>query len=163
MNVKVRGMSKKNTIRVFFLPEDLPNELELAKKGFKYRVEKMLNPSVDIFGIPAMKKLSKEIFDWQNESSFDHLIVYATIPPHLPKSFNNSNGMRKWKSFVFNKLGEKYKIPEWIEVSKIFETSGKLFTEICKAARKRDRKQISDLLIEAAYIEEKAYMLLQST
>jgi len=162
MNVEVKGISKKNTIRVFFLPEEIPDEFELANKGFKYRVEKMLNPPVDIFGIPAMKKLSKEIFNWEDESSFDHLIIYATIPPHLPRSFNNSNGMRAWKSFVLREFGEKYKIAEWIEASRLFDTSGKLFTEICKAACKRDRKQISNLLVEAANIEERAYILLRS-
>jgi len=159
LNVNVPGMSKKNTIRIFELPKNLPSELELAEKGFKFRANKMLYPPIKIFGIPAMRKFAKEIFNWNDKESFEHLIIYATTPPELPKNFKKSDGMRFWKSEVLKVLGEKYNNKQWIEQSKMFEESGKLIIEICKAASKQDRKMISNLITEVANIEEKAYKL----
>lgn len=162
LNVNVPGMSRKNTIRVFHIDKELPDELELAKKGFNFRAEKMLNPPVSLLGIPAMKKLSKEIFDWKDPESFKHLVMYATVPPHVPKKFDNSNGMRKWKSAVLKSLGEKYGIAGWVEAANLFTRSGELITDICKAALQFDRSLISGLILKVAEIEEKAYRLIQT-
>lgn len=161
LNVNVPGMSKKNTIRAFDFPRKLPSELEIAKKGLSFRAKKMLNPPVKLFGIPAMKKLAKEIFDWEDKESFEHLVIYATTPPELPKTFEKSDGMRFWKSRVLKELGERYKIDKWLKVSDMFQKSGKLITEICKAAAKQDREKISNLILEVANIEEEAYQILR--
>lgn len=163
LNINLPAMSKRNTIRTFILPEKLPNELEIAKKGLKLRVEKMLNPPSSIFGIPAMKKLAAEILDWQNNASFEHLITYATIPPHIPKSFDNSDGMRQWKTVIFKYLGEKYNISQWKEASIIFSSSGEIFKKICQAASLRKKETISKLLLKAIRFEEKAYRLLSQS
>lgn len=61
LNVKVPGMSKRNTIRAFALPQRIPSEVEVAEKGFSYKAERFLNPPVRLFGIPAMRKLADEI------------------------------------------------------------------------------------------------------
>jgi hypothetical protein len=162
LDVNVPGMSKKNTIRTFILPRELPTEFEIAKKGLNYRAAKMLNPPVALLGIPAMRKLAKEIFNWGDNGSFDHLVTYATIPPHLPKTFENSNGIRLWKSRVLKELGEKYKQENWLQVSEMFEQSGSLIIDICKAAMRKDRNLISELILKVADIEEKAYNLIKT-
>ncbi len=161
LNVNVPGMSRKNTIRTFVLPRKLPSELEIAKRGLKFRAEKMLNPPVKLFGIPAMKKLAKEIFDWKDKRSFEHLVIYATTPPELPKVFNKSDGMRFWKSQVLKELGEKYKIDQWLKVSEMFQESGKIIIDICKAALKQDKDKISDFILRVADIEMRAYKILE--
>jgi hypothetical protein len=161
LNVNVPAMSKKNTIRTFVLPRNLPSELEIAQNGLSFRTEKMLKPSVKLFGIPAMKKLAKEIFDWKNKESFEHLVIYATTPPELPKTFEKSDGMRFWKSQVLKKLGKKYKIDKFLKVSEMFQESGKLIIDICKAAMKQDRKKISNIILRVADIEEEAYKILK--
>lgn len=160
LNVNTPGMSRKNTFRVFSLPDKLISELDAAKKGFNYRAQKMLNPPVILIGIPAMRKLAREIFDWKDEGSFNHLITYATIPPHIPKTFENSNGMRQWKSQVLRALGEKYNISGWVKTADLFDKSGKLIIELCKSASKRDRASISELILKVADIEEEAYKIL---
>jgi len=160
LNVNTPGMSRKNTFRVFLLPDNAQSELDAAKKGFYYRSQKMLKPSARVLGIPAMRKLSKEIFNWEDESSFNHLITYATIPPHLPKKFDNSDGMRQWKSKVLRELGNKYGIDAWRKTADMFDESGKLIIELCKAASKRDKDLMSGLLLKIADIEESAYMVL---
>lgn len=161
LDVNVPGMSKKNTIRAFTLPDKLPSEIDAARKGLNIRAEKMLNPPVNMLGIPAMKKLSREIIKWENNKCFDHLATYATVPPLLPKTFENSHGMRFWKAKVLKELGKKYKMDNWISAAELFKDSGKLIMDICKAAIKRDKNSISDLILKVATIEEEACRLIK--
>lgn len=162
LDVNVPGMSKKNTIRIFVMPEKLPGEFEIAKMGLNLRAEKMLNPPVNLFGIPAMIKLSKEILNWNDENCFNHLVMYATVPPHIPKNFNNSNGMRFWKADIMQELGKKYNISNWVRASELFRQSGEIIIDICKAAMKQNRQLISDLIFKVAGIEEDAYKLIRT-
>jgi len=162
LSVNVPGMSKKNTIRTFELPEDLPSELEIAKKGLKFRAEKMLNPLVKLFGIPAMRKLVQEIFNWDDKGSFEHLIIYATTPPQLNGTLERSDGMRFWKSQVLKELGGKYNRKEWQEVADIFYESGKLIIEICRAAKQQNKEKIAETLARVANREEEAYQILRA-
>lgn len=161
LDINVPGMSKRNTIRIFHIDKRLPSEYEITRKGLEFRAEKMLNPPVNIIGIPAMRKLSKEICSWDDDASFNHLITYATIPPHIPKNFNNSNGMRVWKSRVLQELGAKYNEKCWQKAAAIFEESGGIIREICKAALKRDRSSISNLILKVASLEEEAYKIIK--
>jgi hypothetical protein len=161
LGVKVPGMSKKNTIRTFVLPEKLPTELEVARKGFSYKAEKFLNPPVKLFGVPAMRRLAEEIFEWDNKKCFEHMATYATTPPMLPKTFENSHGMRFWQADVLNTLGRKYGIDEWVETSTLFRRSGEEIIDLSKASLEQDRQQISEDLTKIADIEEKAYESLK--
>jgi hypothetical protein len=77
LNVNVSGMSRKNTYMVFEIPSKFISELELAEKGLTHKAERMHNPPVSLLGIPAMRKLAKEIPDWTNEECFKHLVAYA--------------------------------------------------------------------------------------
>lgn len=56
----------------------------------------------------------------------------------------------------------RYKVGNWIKASELFSKSGKLIIDICKSAMNRDKKAISDLLLEVADIEERAYQLVKS-
>ena len=59
INVNVPGLSKRNTYRVFKTPDLIPDEIEVADKGFDHKARHMLKPPVSMFGIPAMRKLAK--------------------------------------------------------------------------------------------------------
>lgn len=160
LDVNVPGMSKKNTIRAFALPPSLPSEVEIARKGLALRAAKMLNPPVKMFGIPAMRKLAKEITGWKDQACFEHLVTYATTPPELPRTFEQSDGMRSWKSKVLRELGKKYHIEAWTRASAMFEESGTLIKGLCRAALKQDRASVSALIARIADIEEAAYGLM---
>jgi hypothetical protein len=43
----------------------------------------------------------------------------------------------------------------------MFQESGKLIIDICKAAMKQDRKKISNIILRVADIEEEAYKILK--
>jgi hypothetical protein len=161
LDVNVPGMSKKNTMRTFTLPQKLPSEFDVAKKGFAYKAERFLNPPVKLFGLPAMRKLADEIFEWNNIKCFEHMATYATAPPLPPKTFENSHGMRFWQADVLNALGNKYNLRSWTEASKLFRRSGEEIMKLCKAALEQDKQRISGALTVIAEIEERAYKLLK--
>ena len=161
LDVNVPGMSKKNTVRTFTLPQKLPSEFDVAKKGFAYKAERFLNPPVKLFGLPAMRKLADEIFEWNNIKCFEHMATYATAPPLPPKTFENSHGMRFWQADVLSALGNKYNVRSWTEASKLFRRSGEEIMKLCKAALEQDKQRISEALTVIAEIEERAYKLLK--
>jgi len=163
MNVNVPGMSKKNTIRAFTLPEKIPSEFEVGKKGFSYKAERFLNPPVRLFGIPAMRRLADEIFDWNDKKCFEHMVIYATTPPLLPKTFEKSHGMRFWQADVLKKMGERYGISSWTEASMLFRESGDKIMKLCGAALRQEKEHISEILMEIADLEEQAYKMLKGT
>jgi len=162
LDVKVPGMSKRNTIRAFTLPENIPSEFEVAKKGFSYKAERFLHPPVSLFGVPAMRKLADEIFEWDNKKCFEHMVTYATTPPLLPETFENSHGMRFWQADVLKTLGDKYTVSNWTEASILFRQSGKKIMKLCEAVLKQDKQEVSDILVEIADVEEQAYRMLKN-
>jgi len=162
LDVNVPGMSKRNTIRKFNLPEKLPSEFEVAEKGFCYKAERFLKPPIKLFGIPAMRRLADEILEWDNKKCFEHMVTYATTPPLLPKTFENSHGMRFWQADVLNVLGTKYSVDVWTEASALFRRSGEKIKKLCEEALKQNRQDASNSLAEIAEIEEQAYRLLKT-
>jgi len=162
LNVKVAGMSRKNTFRTFKFPNRLPSELEVARKGFVMKAEQMLKPRVRMFGIPAMRKLVKEITTWKSRDCFEHLITYATTPPQLPSNYEHSDGMRQIQANVLMSLGEKYSINEWVNASKSFKESAALIKKLCMAAAEQDAPKCSKLITQIAGVEEEAYSLLKT-
>jgi hypothetical protein len=161
LDVTVPGMSKRNTIRTFTIPAKIPSELEVAKKGFASKAERFLHPPVKMFGIPALRKLAKDILEWDNTKCFEHLATYATTPPLLPETFENSHGMRWWQADVLNTLGRKYHVETWTESARLFRRSGEQIMQLCEAAVRQERQRASDLLVEIANIEEHAYRTLK--
>jgi hypothetical protein len=162
LGINVQGMSKRNTIRTFTLPEILQSEFEVAKTGFSYKTERFLNPPVKLFGIPAMRKLADEILEWDNKKCFEHMVTYATTPPLLPKTFENSHGMRFWQATVLDALGNKYNVRVWTEASTLFTRSEERIKKLCEAALNLNRQGASEHLLEIAEIEEQAYRLLKA-
>lgn len=162
IDVNVPGMSKRNTIQTFTLPTKIPSEFEVAKKGFSYKAQRFLNPPVKLFGIPAMRKLAEEIHGWHNKKCFEHMITYATTPPLLPKTFENSHGMRLWQAEVLQVVGNKYNVNNWTEASTLFRQSGEEIKKLCEHALKQNKQEASNSLLEIADTEEKAYMLLNT-
>jgi hypothetical protein len=160
LNVKVPGMSRKNTFRVFKFSESIPSEFEVAKRGFIRKAEQMLKPPVKMFGIPAIRKLAQEINTWNDSECFTHLVTYATTPPQVPSTFEHSDGMRLVQANVLETLGQKYGIKEWTDASIRFRQSGSLIIDVCKAAMKKDTQTCSEFLKQIADIEEEAYRML---
>lgn len=161
LNVSTPGLSKKNTYRVFTLPQKLPSELDIAEKGFAYKAQQMLKPPVSMFGIPAMRKLAKDIGNWKNDSCFNHMVAYAGMsPPLIAEDLSNNDGLRFQKANLLSQMGDKYNRQQWPEAAHLFRQSGESIIELCHAALKRNIDTCSSLLTRIAELEERAYRLL---
>jgi hypothetical protein len=161
LNVNTPGLSKKNTYRVFTLPSKPPSELEIAEKGFKYKANSMLKPPVSMFGIPAIRKLAKEITDWTNLSCINHMVAYAGLtPPLIAEDLSNNDGLRFQESNLFRDMGLKYNRKQWLEAAELFRQSGESIIELCRAALALDMNGCSEFLKQIADLEEKAYKTL---
>ena len=161
LDVNVPGMSKKNTSRVFQLPQKMPAELEIADNGFTYKARRMLKPPVSMFGIPAIRKLAKEIIFWADRDCFRHMVAYAGLtPPLIAEDLSHNDGLRFEQARVFGDLGQKYKRKEWSGASILFRKSGDLIVKLCERALEYDGRGCSAFLKEIADIEEEAYTAL---
>jgi hypothetical protein len=161
LDVNVPGMSKRNTYRIFRLPHRIPDELEVAEKGFAYKAGRMLKPPVSMFGIPAMRKLAKEIVHWTDNDCFRHMVAYAGLtPPLISADLSHNDGLRFEQARVFGELGKKYQRKEWSNASTLFKKSGELILKLCERALEYDGGGCSGFLEEIADTEEKAYTSL---
>ena len=161
LNVNVPGMSRKNTYRIFRLPQKMPSELEVAGKGLAYKAGRMLKPPVSMLGIPAMRKLAKEITTWEDKSCYNHMVAYAGLtPPLIAEDLSHNDGLRFEQARVLKALGQKYHNTEWSKASNLFTKSGELIIELCKTALDYEGSACSKLLDRIADIEEEAYRYL---
>ena len=161
LDVNVPGMSKKNTFRVFQLPQKMPTELEIANKGFTHRARRMVNPPVRMFGIPAMRRLAKEIVSWSNRDCFRHMVAYAGLtPPLISRNLCHNDGLRFEQARVLRDLGQRYHRNEWGEAAALFRKSGELIVKLCQRALEYDGRGCPTFLRMIADIEEEAYTTL---
>lgn len=161
LDVSVPGMSKKNTFRIFQLPKKIPTELEIADKAFSYKARRMLKPPVSMFGIPAMRKLAKEIVSWVNMDCFRHMVAYAGLtPPLIAEDLSHNDGLRFEQARVFESFGQRYQRNEWSDASILYRKSGGLIVELCERAVEYDGRGCSVLLNEIADAEQEAYTAL---
>jgi len=161
LNVNVPGMSKKNTSRIFRLPQSMPSELEIAERGLAYKTSRMLKPPVSMIGIPGMRKLAKDIITWEDKACYNHMVGYAGLtPPLVAEDLSHNDGLRFEQARLFKVLGQKYQRKEWSETSNLFAKSGELIIELCEKALKYDGNACSELLERIAGVEEEAYRCL---
>jgi len=161
LNNKVPGMSKKNTIRKINLPEKMPDEEYVLKKGIKYKSNRMLNPPVNIIGIPAMKKLEKDIIS-MDKKCLKHLAAYAgNNPPVIPENINKCNGLRFKFSDLLTEYGKKYNNVKYTKASFLFKQSGNSIINLCKNALNNNLQNCCKDLKNIINFEEEAYELLQ--
>jgi hypothetical protein len=161
LNVNVPGMSRKNTYRIFRLPQKMPSELEVAGKGLAYKAGRMLKPPVSMLGIPAMRKLAKEITTWEDKSCYNHMVAYAGLtPPLIAEDLSHNDGLRFEQARLLKALGQKYHNTGWSKASNLFMKSGELIIILCKKALDYEGSACSELLDRIASVEEEAYRYL---
>lgn len=66
-DVNVPGLGKRNRLAILDVPRELPPTHELIQKSIADQCQAMLHPPVSMMGIPAMKKVAREIAGWPEE------------------------------------------------------------------------------------------------
>ena len=89
-DVNVPGLGKRNPLVVFDVPRSLPPTEALIRESIADQCRMMLRPPVSMVGIPAMKKLAREIARWPEELGEDTAATclrqvreYLNSPPDL--------------------------------------------------------------------------------
>lgn len=89
-DVNVPGLGKRNRLVVFDIPQNLPPTDVLIRKSIADECQTMLHPPVSMVGIPAMKKVAREIARWPEELGEDtaakclrQVREYLNTPPDL--------------------------------------------------------------------------------
>lgn len=66
-DVNVPGLGKRNRLAIVDVPEDLSPTDPLIRKSIADQCRTMLHPPVSMVGIPAMRKVAREIAGWPEE------------------------------------------------------------------------------------------------
>jgi hypothetical protein len=89
-DVNVPGLGKRNRLVALHLPDHLPPTATLIRQSIADQCRSMLEPPVSMLGIPAMKKLAREIETWPRELGSDtaagclqQVRQYLNSPPDL--------------------------------------------------------------------------------
>ncbi|GAP12413.1 NlpC/p60-like transpeptidase [Longilinea arvoryzae] len=89
-DVNSPGLGKRNRLAILELPQQLPSNAALIRKSITDECRMMLNPPVSMVGIPAMKKLAREIVHWPEELGEEvtadclrQVREYLNTPPDL--------------------------------------------------------------------------------
>lgn len=87
---QILGLGKKNRLAILDIPPQLAPDDVLIRKSIGDECQTMLRPPVNMIGIPAMKKLAREVTRWPDELNEETLAAclrqvreYLNTPPDL--------------------------------------------------------------------------------
>lgn len=180
MNAEYKGLCKPNTICTIRM--DRPNsKKDIFKLAMKIKANMFLNPPTKFLGINGLKKLSKEMLNWEEELGkqetdkiLRNIVEFSGSVPTTP---NRLNGISKKDEVIFMcsrdkmskvliELGREYKNKNLIKAGELFEDSGRQFEKLCDIFidyildTKKDMKLASDVILNIAEIEYNAYQLV---
>jgi hypothetical protein len=89
-NVNAPGLGKRNRLAVFDIPAGLPPDEVLIRRSIADQCQTMLHSPVSMVGVPAMRKVAREIAGWPGELGEDAAAAcllqvreYLNSPPDL--------------------------------------------------------------------------------
>jgi hypothetical protein len=89
-DVNVPGLGKRNRLAILDIPSSIPPDDALVRKAITDQCQTMLHPPVSMVGIPAMKKVAREIAGWTKELGEDvaakcllQVREYLNSPPDI--------------------------------------------------------------------------------
>ncbi|MDR0303025.1 MAG: BtrH N-terminal domain-containing protein [Treponema sp.] len=145
MGAEYNGLSKQNTICTIRM--DNPNcKKHIVKTALEYKASLFINPPTSFLGINGMKKLAKELPDWENELGKEETIKtiknMITFFGSVPVTPNKLLGIKKKDDVVFmcsrekmskllNDLGIEYKNNQFKKAGDFFYKSGQEFEKLC--------------------------------
>ena len=89
-DVSIPGLGKRNRLVILDIPPAFPPDGAIIRKSIADECRVMLNPTVNMLGIPAMEKVAREIAHWpqelgevRTESCLKQVREYLNTPPDL--------------------------------------------------------------------------------
>lgn len=178
LNIEKNSQSDKNSICLIEFNDEIKSIREIAIKGFYEKANQMLKPKVGFYGIPGMRKLSKEILNWKDEltveeyeTAFRNIVMYTGTVPSPPnrllmieeKDGIEHQAARREYAALLIQLGEQYGFKEWEVASDLFSKSGIIIQEMTDLIveylikESKELNELSYMINQIANLEEKAY------
>jgi hypothetical protein len=145
MSAEYKGLSKQNTICTIRM-DSLNSKKHIIKTALEYKANLFINPPTGFLGIKGMKKLAKELPDWEKELGREETvkIIKNTITffGSVPVTPNKLLGIKKKDDVVFmcsrekmskllNDLGVEYTNEQFKKAGELFYKSGQEFEKLC--------------------------------
>lgn len=105
-DVNVPGLGKRNRLAALVVPRELPPARELVRRAIADQATIMLRPPVSMLGIPAMRKVARDIAGWPEELGAEtaakclrQVREFLSSPPD-PEGSNLTGGRDRYLSFL---------------------------------------------------------------
>lgn len=180
MNAEYKRLCKPNTICTIRMDE--PNsKKKIFKESMEIKANMFLNSPTKFLGINGVKKLAKEIINWENELGkietnkiLRNIVEFCGSVPTIPnrlKGINEKDEVvfmcsRDKMSNVLIELGKEYQNNDLINAGELFKESGKQFEKLCDIFidyildTNKDMMSASNIILNIGDIEYNAYKLI---
>jgi len=164
-DVHVPGLGKRNRLAVLDIPQDLPPTEALVRKAIADQCRTMLRPPISMLGIPAMKKVAREIPHWPHELGeatatrcLRQVREYLSSPPDI-----EGNHLTAGRNLYIAFLQEAGALAgrDFSRAISLLRESMKTVQQLAAAIQRNDLEQASDCFHRIAEAEEKAFSELE--
>ena len=163
-NVNVPGLGKRNRLVTLNIPAQIANTEMLIRKSIRDECRMMLKPPVSMLGIPAMKKVAREIANWpqelgqaSTEKSLQQVREYLNSPPDILG--NHLTAGRDIYITFLQEAGGMASL-DFSEATKQFQAGISVLPKIAAAIQQDDLTAAAAGFAAIAEYEEEAYTFL---
>jgi len=166
-DVNAPGLGKRNRLVVLDVPPDLPPAGALVRQAIADQCQTMLHPPVSMLGIPAMKKVARELAGWPEELGEEaaarclrQVREYLNSPPD-PEGDHLTAGRDRYITFL-----QEAGALAGLDFSGAVDRLGEVLTvipEIAAAIRQGDLALAAAGLARVAELETAAYTEMSRT
>jgi hypothetical protein len=163
-DVNVPGLGKRNRYVILDIPQDLPPTEALIRKSIADECQTMLHPPVSMVGIPAMKKIAREIVGWPEElgaqaaaTCLRQVREYLNSPPDI-QGDHLTAGRDLYITYLMQ-AGDEARLDFSKPIDFLKETIATV-PQLDEALRQRDLEQATACFERIAEAEYQAYSVL---
>ncbi len=164
-DVNVPGLGKRNRLAIMEIPSELPATEKLIRKAIRDNCQMMLEPPVSMVGIPAMRKVAREVARWPEELGEEtadkcslHALEYLNSPPDL-----EGNHLTAGRDLTIDYLQEAGSMAglDFFDAIKLLQKSISIIPALAYSIRKKDLEKAGKLFDQMADVEEQAFLELK--
>jgi hypothetical protein len=166
-DVNVPGLGKRNRLVALDIPQRLPPTDELVRQSIADQCQSMLHPPVSIVGIPAIKKVAREIARWPQELGEEtaarclrQVREYLNSPPDL-EGDQLTAGRHLYIAFL-EEAGDLTGLDFSEAIGRLHESMAAI-PDLAEAIRQGQLEEAAACFGHIAAVEERAYAALSQT
>jgi hypothetical protein len=163
-DVNLPGLGKRNRLATLNIPAEIASTEMLIRKSIRDECQMMLKPPVSMIGIPAMKKVAREIANWpqelgqaSTEKSLQQVREYLNSPPDILGDHLTAG---RDIYIVFLEQAAIMAHLDYSEAIQQFQAGISVLPRIADAIQKEDLSAAAAGFATIAEYEEKAFTIL---